>query len=376
MRVAAISHSCVVDVNQAIFAELERAEDIELLLIAPQKWRSALEGETAFTRLASLQSPVAALPVRRSGSLILHSYAGLEPTLRDFGPDVIYADEEPHSAVAFLAARCARKLSARFVFSTKQNVFRRYPWPISRLERLAYQCSAAAVVVNQEVANVLRAKGYRGQVSIIPHGIDPSVFRPGSRDEARPPLPTGAPLVGYVGRLAAEKGLLDLLAAARLAWARGLEFRLVFIGEGPLAKPLSEAAARLPAGRCQVIRSVPHRRVAEYIGALELLVLPSRTTPTWKEQFGRVIVEALACEVAVLGSDAGHIPYLIETTGGGMVFHEGDVGDLAAKLETLLIDDELRRDLARRGREVVLRRYTYAAIGKALGRALRSAMGR
>ena len=57
---------------------------------------------------------------------------------------------------------------------------------------------------------------------------------------------------------------------------------------------------------------------------LDVLVLPSHTTPTWKEQFGRVIVEALWCGVPVVGSDSGEIPWLIELTGGGLVFPEGD----------------------------------------------------
>ena len=75
-------------------------------------------------------------------------------------------------------------------------------------------------------------------------------------------------------------------------------------------------------------RSRP-RPDADGYAQLDVLVLPSRTTPTWKEQFGRVIVEALWCGVPVVGSDSGEIPWLIGLTGGGLMFPEGDHAALA-----------------------------------------------
>ena len=372
MRIAAISHSCVLPVNQQLFAEMERLPDLDLLLITPQSWQASLGGETPFSRLPALQSPVAALPVHRSGHFALHTYIGLFDALADFGPDLIYADEEPHSRVALAAAQEAWKLSARFVFSTKQNLWRPFPWPFARIERSVHTDADGALAVTQAVGNMLRAKGYRGRLFIVPFAMNPQLFIPNRSPETRSSLHRGLPLVGYVGRLTEAKGLSDLLAAAKLAWDRGLAFTLVIIGDGPMRSAIEHALADVPPDRWQLVGPVAHDAVADYINSLDLLVLPSRTGKTWKEQFGRVIIEALGCEVPVLGSNSGHIPHLIETTGGGLVFREGDVEDLAAQLARLVASPDQRREMGIRGRAVVLERYTYAKVAEATANAFRA----
>ncbi|GAI94378.1 unnamed protein product, partial [marine sediment metagenome] len=176
------------------------------------------------------------------------------------------------------------------------------------------------------------------------------------------------PLVGYVGRLARQKGVLDLIAAAQLlAGDGGREFALVLIGEGPLRGELAKIARGNDGGPplC-IVGHIRHNQIPEYIAALDVLVLPSRTTPQWKEQFGRVIIEALACGVPVIGSDSGHIPYLIEDTGGGLIFPEGDIGRLAECIQQLLSDPMEARELGRRGRERVLEKYTWEQTARQL----------
>jgi glycosyltransferase involved in cell wall biosynthesis len=113
-------------------------------------------------------------------------------------------------------------------------------------------------------------------------------------------------------------------------------------------------------------------QVPELLRRLHALVLPSRTTATWKEQFGRIIPEAMACGVPVIGSSSGEIPHVIGEA--GLVFSEGDAAELAECLRRLAADDALRERLRRRGRERVLANYTqrslaaaYAAIYRELG---------
>jgi glycosyltransferase involved in cell wall biosynthesis len=97
-----------------------------------------------------------------------------------------------------------------------------------------------------------------------------------------------------------------------------------------------------------------------YYRQLDVLVLPSRTRPNWKEQFGRVLVEVMACGVVVIGSDSGEIPNVIGDA--GLLFPEGQVDRLRAHLGRLLGEPALRAELARRGRERVLARYTQARV--------------
>ena len=82
----------------------------------------------------------------------------------------------------------------------------------------------------------------------------------------------------------------------------------------------------------------------------------SRRMPNWVEQFGRVLIEAMACGVPVVGADCGEIPNVIGDA--GLMFPQNDHAALRAHLDRLMHDDALRADLRARGRARVLERYT------------------
>jgi glycosyltransferase involved in cell wall biosynthesis len=95
---------------------------------------------------------------------------------------------------------------------------------------------------------------------------------------------------------------------------------------------------------------------------LDVLVLPSRTRPNWQEQFGRVLIEAMACAVAVVGSDCGEIPAVIGDA--GLTFKEGDASALQTQLQFLLDHPAERLRLAQAGRQRVLAHYTMTSIAQ------------
>ena len=99
------------------------------------------------------------------------------------------------------------------------------------------------------------------------------------------------------------------------------------------------------------------------IRALDALVLPSRTMAVWAEQFGHVLIEAMAAGVPVIGSSSGAIPEVIGDA--GLIFPEDDVGSLRRQLSWLLGDEALRKTLVHRGHERVRTRYTHAVIARA-----------
>jgi glycosyltransferase involved in cell wall biosynthesis len=136
------------------------------------------------------------------------------------------------------------------------------------------------------------------------------------------------------------------------------------LGSGPLeaeARRLFEA--RGAASRLKVVNNVPHAGVARYLNCMDVMALPSLTTSFWKEQFGHVLIEAFACETAVIGSDSAEIPNVIGDA--GLIVPEGDVGALRHALASLMDDPARRADLARRGRERALARYTNRKIAEA-----------
>jgi glycosyltransferase involved in cell wall biosynthesis len=107
----------------------------------------------------------------------------------------------------------------------------------------------------------------------------------------------------------------------------------------------------------------PSLEMPGIIAGFDCLVLPSRTRPNWKEQFGRVLIEAMACGVPVVGSTSGELPNVIGEAGG--LFAEGDAAALAAKLHGLWQDPARRARWAAAGRERVLARYTQRRVAEA-----------
>jgi glycosyltransferase involved in cell wall biosynthesis len=97
-----------------------------------------------------------------------------------------------------------------------------------------------------------------------------------------------------------------------------------------------------------------------YYNELDALVVPSRTKSNWKEQFGRVLIEAMACGVPVIGSDSGEIPNVIGDA--GQVFPEGNAHALRRQISRLLEDEIVRRDHSHRGRNRVLVHFAQASI--------------
>jgi len=110
------------------------------------------------------------------------------------------------------------------------------------------------------------------------------------------------------------------------------------------------------------VPAVEHDRVRDYLRAMDLLVLPSYDTPSWKEQFGHVLVEAMACSVPVVGSNAGGIPEAIGEA--GLIFPARSVDALGEALRALAASSEKRRALGEAGRARVLERFTHAKIAQ------------
>jgi glycosyltransferase involved in cell wall biosynthesis len=250
------------------------------------------------------------------------------------------------------------------LFFTWQNLLRHYPPPFNWLERSVYTQAAYAIAGSTEAQRVLRAKGYAGPSSVIPQfGVDPELFAPGVP-------PDGAPVIGFIARLVEEKGLFVLLAA--LAGLSGA-WRLSVVGRGPLERKARRRAAQLGiAERVTWEHGVPSTQVPDLLRTFSVLVQPSLTRRHWKEQFGRALMEAMACGVAVVGSASAEIPNVVGDA--GLVVPEGDATALRDAIARVLGDRELREELGRRGRARVLECYTNLRIAEQTVAASRSAL--
>ena len=363
-----ISKACIVGAYQKKLEELARLPDVELTVVVPHYWRD----ERGVMRLEREHTQGYSLVVERmalNGHFHLHFYPGLARHFRRIKPHTVHIDEEPYNVASWQALCLAKKHRAKAVFFTWQNIYRRYPPPFSLIESYNLRNADYAIAGNSEAVEVLRAKGYQGPVRVIPQfGVDPEMYQVVGRrlqvsaSEPRDLQPTAYNLqpfiIGYVGRLVEEKGVHILLRAA--AGLRG-NWRLRILGSGPQRGYLGNLAAELGiAERVSFEEPIPSTQTPGYYNQLDALIVPSLTRPNWKEQFGRVLIEAMACGVPVVGSDSGEIPNVIGEA--GLVFAEGDERALRAELSQLMADPALRDELARRGRERVLAQYTQAQV--------------
>jgi glycosyltransferase involved in cell wall biosynthesis len=179
--------------------------------------------------------------------------------------------------------------------------------------------------------------------------VDVEAFRPDAdaRRRVRERLgwsDDGLPVIGFLGRFIRPKGLEMLWRA----WERAAPSRLLLVGGGPMEAEMQGWAAGFR-NRVRVVTGVPHGQVPGYLNAMDVLAAPSLTTPRWREQFGRMLVEAMACGVPVMGSDSGEIPHVIG--GAGVVVVEGDEDAWRDALNGLIGNAVRRAELSAAGLE-------------------------
>jgi phosphatidyl-myo-inositol dimannoside synthase len=347
-RLLTIGHSYVVAANRRLAHEMARAGAgrWEVTAIAPASYRGDLR-PIAIEPIAGELDVLRTLPVRFDRFPHFMHYRGIESVASDDW-DVVHCWEEPYVlAGAQIAGHVPR--SARFVVATFQNLAKSYPWPLTRFERTSMTRADGWIAFGTTVHDALGNRpAYRDRpVRVISPGVDTDRFR--ADEELRGKVRTelgwerDACVVGYLGRFVEEKGLrllMEALAASRSHW------RALFVGGGPLEPELRQFAARYT-GRVHVQTGVPHDDVPRWVNAMTMLCAPSQTTGRWKEQFGRMLIEAMACGVPVLASDSGEMPHVVGDA--GLILPENDARRWAEQIDRLAADIQLRCDLSVRG---------------------------
>ena len=343
-----ISHPCVVPANQTIYQRMAQ-DGCSLAIGVPTRWKNEFHGRSfAPVPLPGLEHALFTIPVLFSGRPQRHIYlVNPRSTLNAYQPSTLFIEAEASSFSALQWGAAARSLGIPFGVQAAENLDRRLPAPVIAYRRWLLTHARFVAARSTAAGERARAWGARGDVVLLPHAVPPwNVSR----------IPSAVFTIGYAGRLVPEKGISDLVDAfLRMT----VPAELVLFGDGPLRPGIERASPKI-----KVVADLTHERMAEAYAAIDLLVLPSRSTPTWEEQFGRVLVEALSCGVAVLGSDSGEIPWVVTITGGGEVFPEGDVTALAALLDDLAVDPDRRARLAQRGGEAVRRLFSVEVVAR------------
>ncbi len=368
-------HAAVLAANQNYVAHLATESDMKITLLVPPSWDESTAMVEAYIPATGSSYKVRIDQVKKAYKGLSFRYKNIRTTLQEEQPDVIFLYEEPFSYAAWQILYWKRKFcpKAKFIFYTWQNLDCRYSFFHKQAEKYVFKYSDLAVAGSDDVEKVLRLHGFNKNIRRVPLALDPTDFPIIDGSPLRKELGLHSFTLGYIGRLAKEKGLEDLFHALALLSDR--PWQLLMIGSGPDESALRNLASRLRiADNITWISYVKNTEMYRYYPAMDAFILPSRTTVDWKEQFGRVLIEAMICGTPVIGSSSGEIPLVIGDT--GLVFPEQDVQSLANSIMKLIDNPDLRQRFSELGRTRVLEHFTWERIAQQTADIIREVVDR
>ena len=373
MKLLVVGHPFLFAYNQKKYVAMKQLDPrLRIRLVVPNCGRERFELANYQVHAALTPEEVVPLRSRLSGwhMTYFHNPARLAAVLRDFQPDVVHIEEEPQALITVETIRLQRAVSrgAAVTLFSWDNLLRHRRFLQGALKRELRRYSLgrveAMVCGNQRAAELLRAEGrFKGIVEVLPqYGLDVTEHLPGTEPGLRAELGLeNGTVVGHIGRLVPEKGLLLLLEA--LSRLRSYPWKLLLVGAGPLENEIRQRwTAEFP-GRIVFVPAVPYEQVPRYLRCLDIFVLASYATRAWKEQFGLALAQAMMLGIASIGSTSGAIPEVLGA--GGLLFEELSSEGLARALEELLASEERRQKLGALSRGIALRKYTTEGVGAA-----------
>lgn len=349
-RLLTIAHSYCVALNRRLADEMVRAGGgrWEVTAVAPRFMQGDLRPVPLEIR-EDERSGLEAVPVYLTKYLHFMFYGWRLRDLLRQPLDLVHCWEEPFNLAGAQVAWWTPRRTP-FVFSTLQNLPKRYPLPFSAFERYCVgRCVGWLACGQSVVETLLPRRGYASRPHrVLPLGVDMTHFRPDAVARRRTRLELnwaeqGPAVVGYLGRFVPEKGLgllMNALDGVRSDW------RALFVGGGRLERELRRWASRY-GHQVRIVTGVTHDQVPDYLNAMDLLCAPSETTASWREQQGRMLVEAFATGVPVIASNSGEIPHVIADA--GMLAPERDRERWSRAIEGLIEDPVARAEFSGRG---------------------------
>jgi glycosyltransferase involved in cell wall biosynthesis len=318
----------------------------------------------------------------------------IEKGLKDANAEAVVAASNNSTALPALIA--ARRLGIPFVYevrgfweisrSSREPQFENSPeYFVQILLETAVSLEADHVcTLTQPMREELVARGVpASKIDLLPNSCDLRRFRPVARNTSLAKelgIPPQVAVIGYIGTFVGYEGLEDLARACGLLKRRGIEFRLLLVGNentsgrdmGPIAASVVEVARAegfvdwlIMPGR------VPHEQVEQYYSLVDIAPFPRKPWPVCEMVSPMKPLEAFAMEKAVVASSVRALREMVAHEDTGLVFEKGKVEDLAAKLARLIEDPDLRSRLGRRAREWVAGERTWASTAERLAERLR-----
>ena len=370
--------SLVVAGYRSVWRELALQSSWSVTMIAPHQFREGGMQDLVCDGNDPRNPPLITLPVRRFHTQAVW-FKRLGTTIRHWlkgspRPKIFLCFAEPYSLTALFTVltllktrwrTCFAGPRPRLLFYGFQNIQKKLPLPLILIQYLLFKCADAIAVAGAEHEQVLRYHGFKGRCIRLPMWFDPLVFCPKKTDDPNHSQRTVT--IGYAGSLLPEKGIsqiLDTLIETYSDSAKAKDLHLAnaslaIAGDGPLKlQIIAKIDALKKLGANAIYRGpIAAAEISAFYQSVDILIVPSLTAPHWKEQFGRVIIEAMACGCVVIGSDSGEIPNVIADS--CRIFPENNpqafLDVLAAAVKCVLTDSPRER---KRMSELALARFS------------------
>ncbi len=378
MKIIVASHTYIVDLNCEKLRQLACLEaNNQVIALVPKRWRPGGVQNKIIESQFKDEGNFKIVPVgnfSENNQGLLTFKPEIIKLLKEFKPDIIQVEQGAKSLAyaQLITLNKLLRLKAKNVFFTWWNLSYKNKFPISLLEAYNLKYTDGLIVGNQDGLDILREHGYQKKAIVLPQlGIDEKLFTPKEQPGLARELGIDNQefVIGFVGRFVPEKGILTLVKS--LASLKKFNWKLLLLGRGNLQEEIIDKATELGIkDRLIMVASVPHDEVPNYINLMDTLVLPSETTDKfktltaagWKEQFGHVLIEAMASRVAVVGSNSGEIPNVIGDA--GLIFPEGNAEALGKCLGKLMEKPDYVKNLANQGYSKAMEVYTNQALAK------------
>lgn len=357
MKVLFVSHACSTPINMRFMDRIAENKKIKLLLLTVPWW---MKGKKMFKK--KNYDVIVGKTLFGPHIFRFFFFPPLIGTVLKFKPDIINIDEEPGSFVALQAVLWKKITGAKLVFKTCENIYRfgRFPLPI--IEKLVLKQSDMAIALNTEAKEVLKKKGFEKKIKVVALGIEEKDFKKTNPDNTRKKLGLDSYTIGYIGRLVPEKSVETLIEAASR-----LDFEFQLLIDDWLCDEQYRKKLVILAGKTGILNRIvfvnpSHDEVYKYFNCIDLLVVPSKTTSNWKEQFGKVVVEAMFLEKQVVVSDSGNLPEL--AVDQKQVFIEGNASDLAEKISFFYRHKKVSQKIIVKGKKNVKKNFLWKTIAR------------
>jgi len=290
MKVLLISKSFI---GKTYHKKLEEQANsgIDLYLITPFRWGSA-PLEINPSRIDSYKIHALRTNFNGNGSLYFFK-AMIKNYIKAIKPDLIHIHEEPWSLVTYQCLKANNKFNIPAIGFTWQNIYKKYPFPFSYFEKYTYKNVKGIIAGNEDAREVLRKKGYKGIIEVIPEvGVDENVFKPMNDTKLKKSLDLEEKfIIGYFGRFVVEKGMYILLEAFRILLENFKNIKLLLVGDGrEKEKVINFVNCNNLKDSVIILNQMKTTNVPQYMNLLDVLVLPSfeyrgMFWKGWKEHF-------------------------------------------------------------------------------------------